>query len=230
MFRSNVVDAGAAPHQTRRNRLRSCDPRSGVAQIACHPDGTIQHDVTCLLGSLHIELAPPADEPPHGRLRDGSVIPLSRGGAFPSTEQTLAALSLVLNGGGLGQVQDITEAFSTAFRGREGDLRSLITQLDAFTRNLNDQTDDIIAATDSLNNLAGKFAAQRPVLDHALETIPDALAVLNGQRQNLVDAADRFAKFSAMVVDSVDETKENLVKELTAVGPVLESLANAGLR
>ena len=191
-------------------------------------NSTARIGLTSLLGSLHIELAPPTDVPPQGRLHNGSLIPLSRGGAFPSTEQTLAALSLVLNGGGLGQVQDITEAFSTAFRGREQDLRSMITQLDAFTRNLNDQTGDIIAATDSLNNLVGQFAANRPVLDHALETIPDALAVLNGQRQNLVDAADRFATFNAMVVDSVNETKENLVKELTEVGPVLESLANAG--
>jgi phospholipid/cholesterol/gamma-HCH transport system substrate-binding protein len=191
-------------------------------------NSTARIGLTSLLGSLHIELAPPTDVPPQGRLHNGSLIPLSRGGAFPSTEQTLAALSLVLNGGGLGQVQDITEAFSTAFRGREQDLRSMITQLDAFTRNLNDQTGDIIAASESLNNLVGQFAAKRPVLDDALETIPDALAVLNGQRQNLIDAADRFATFNAMVVDSVNETKENLVKELTEVGPVLESLANAG--
>ena len=184
--------------------------------------------LTSLLGSLHIELAPPADVPPYGKLSNGSVIPLSRGGAFPSTEQTLAALSLVLNGGGIGQVQDITEAFSTAFRGREQDLRSMLDQLDLFVRNLNDQTGDIIAATESLNDLVGKFAAQKPVLDHALETIPDALAVLAGQRENLVDAADRLAEFSALTVDSVNQTKENLVKELSDIGPVLESLANAG--
>jgi phospholipid/cholesterol/gamma-HCH transport system substrate-binding protein len=184
--------------------------------------------LTSLLGSLHIELAPPTDAAPQGRLHDGSLIPLSHGGAFPSTEQTLAALSVVLNGGGLGQVQDITEAFSTAFRGREQDVRSLIGQLDTFTRNLNDQTGDIIAATDSLNNLVEQFAAQRPVLDHALETIPDALAVLNGEQQNLVQAADQFGKFSALTVDSVNKTKDNLVKELNDVGPVLESLANAG--
>jgi phospholipid/cholesterol/gamma-HCH transport system substrate-binding protein len=184
--------------------------------------------LTSLLGSLHVELAAPTDGPPHGRLHDGSLIPLSRGGAFPSTEQTLAALSLVLNGGGLGQVQDITEAFSTAFRGREQDLRSMLEQLDLFARNLNDQTGDIIAATDSLNDLVAKFAAQRPVLDHALETVPDALAVLAGQRENLVDAADRLAQFSALTVDSVNQTKENLVKELSDIGPVLESLANAG--
>ena len=34
---------------------------------------------TSLLGSLHIELAPPTDVPPQGRLHDGSLIPLSSG-------------------------------------------------------------------------------------------------------------------------------------------------------
>lgn len=191
-------------------------------------NSTVTIGLTSILGSLHIELAPPADVAPEGRLHDGSVIPLSRGGAFPSTEQTLAALSIVLNGGGLGQVQDITEALSTAFRGREQDLRSLISQLDTFMRNVSEQTGDIIAATESLNNLVGQFAEQRPVLDHALETIPAALAVLNGERQNLVDAADQFGEFSALTVDSVNKTKDNLVKEITDLGPVLESLADAG--
>ena len=191
-------------------------------------NSTVTIGLTSILGSLHIELAPPADVAPEGRLHDGSVIPLSRGGAFPSTEQTLAALSIVLNGGGLGQVQDITEALSTAFRGREQDLRSMISQLDTFMRNVSEQTGDIIAATESLNNLVGQFAEQRPVLDHALETIPAALAVLNGERQHLVDAADQFGKFSALTVDSVNKTKDNLVKEITDLGPVLESLADAG--
>jgi phospholipid/cholesterol/gamma-HCH transport system substrate-binding protein len=183
---------------------------------------------TTILGSLHVELAPPKDVPPRGKLHDGSLIPLSHSSAYPTVEQTLAALSLVLNGGGLGQVQDITAAFSTAFRGREQDLRSLIEQLDKFTAYLNDQKGDIIAATDSLNSLVGQFAAQQPVVDRALKTIPDALAVLNSERDNLVEAADQLGKFSALTVDTVNQTKENLVKELREVGPVLESLANAG--
>ena len=191
-------------------------------------NATAKIGTTSLLGSYHIELVPPTETAPQGKLRDGSLIPLSHGGAYPSTEQTLAALSLVLNGGGIGQVQDITEALSTAFRGREQDLRSLIGQLDKFTAYLNDQKGDIIAATDSLNHLVGKFAAQKPVLDRALATIPDALAVLNGERDNLVEAADQLAKFSALTADSVNKTKENLVKELQQVGPVLESLADAG--
>ena len=183
---------------------------------------------TSLLGSLHIELAPPTDAPPKGRLHEGSLIPLSSGGAYPSTEQTLAALSLLLNGGGIGQVQDITKAFSTAFSGREQDLRSLIVQLDKFIRYLNAQKDDIIAATDSFNKLMGQFAEQRSVLDKALQTIPDALTVLKDERVRLADTLTRLGGFSALAADSVNRTKESLVAELKDAAPVLESLANAG--
>jgi phospholipid/cholesterol/gamma-HCH transport system substrate-binding protein len=183
---------------------------------------------TSLLGSKHVELVPPVNVPAQGRLHEGSLIPLSSGGAYPSTEQTLAALSLILNGGGIGQIQDITAALSTAFAGREKDLRSLIQQLDKFVGYFNDQTGDIINATTSLNNLVGQFADQKPVIDKALKTLPEALGVLKDQRQHLADALDSLGKFSALVADSVIKTKENLVKELQDLGPVLQSLADAG--
>jgi phospholipid/cholesterol/gamma-HCH transport system substrate-binding protein len=183
---------------------------------------------TSLLGSLHIELAPPTDAAPEGKLHDGSLIPLASSGKYPSTEQTLAAIALLLNGGGIGNIQDITDALSVAFTGREGDLRSLIEQLDKAIGYLNDQKDDIIAATESLNNLVGQFAAQKPVVDKALKTIPDALAVLRDQRENISEALAQLGKFSALAADSVNQTKDSLVQELKDVGPVLESLANAG--
>ncbi len=183
---------------------------------------------TSLLGSLHMELAPPTDVPPEGKLQEGSLIPLSSSGAYPTTEQTLAAISLLLNGGGVGRIQDITTAFATAFSGREDDLRSLIEQLDRFIAYNNDQKDDIIAATESLNSLVGQIADQKPVVDRALETIPDALEVLKEQRTMLADALTKFGQFSALTADSVNQTKEALVQELRDLGPVLQELADAG--
>ncbi len=183
---------------------------------------------TSLLGSLHVELAPPVDAAPQGRLRNGSVIPLSAGRAYPTTEQTMATLSLILNGGGIGQIQDITQSLSTAFAGREDDFRSLIEQVNVFIGNVRDQTQDIIDATDSLNRLVEQVAAQRPVLDKALDTIPQALAVLSDQRDSLVAALDQLGKFGALTADTVNQTRDNLVEELNDVAPVLESLANAG--
>ena len=199
---------------------------NGNVKLPANATATIGQ--TSLLGSLHIELAPPKDVAPQGVLHEGSIIPLTSGAAFPSTEQTLASVSLLLNGGGLGQIQDITQALSVAFAGRENDLRSLIQQLDTFISHVNDQKDDIIAAADSLNKLAGQFAAQRPVVDRALTSIPNALSVLKNQRDNLSDALAQLGKFSALVADSTNRTKENLVRELSDLGPVLQSLADAG--
>jgi phospholipid/cholesterol/gamma-HCH transport system substrate-binding protein len=107
-------------------------------------------------------------------------------------------------------------------------LRSAISQLDEFIGHLNEQTGDIIAATESVNGLVSQFAADKPVLDNALRTIPDALAVLSEQRTHLADALDTFGKFSALTADTVNQSKDNLVTELKDLGPVLQSLGNAG--
>lgn len=199
---------------------------NGDVNLPANASATIGQ--TSLLGSLHVELAPPTDAPPKGKLHNGSLIALADGRAYPGTDQTLAALSLLLNGGGIGQIQDITKAFSTAFAGRAQDLRNLIEQIDQFVAHLDEQTGDIVAATDSFNNLVDQFAGQKPVLDKAIRTIPDALAVLADERTNLTEALDKFGKFSALAADSVNQTKESLVKELRDIGPVLASLADAG--
>lgn len=183
---------------------------------------------TSLLGSLHVELAPPVAEPPQGRLHSGSLIALSNGGVYPSTEQTLAVTSMLLNGGGLGQIQDITGELSRAFTGRENDLRSFIKQISEFSAKLDAQKQDILAATDSLNRLAGQFAEQKPVLDRAIKVIPDALQQLSDRRENLVEAFDQFGKFSALAADILGRSKDSLVKELNDLGPVFGSLADAG--
>lgn len=183
---------------------------------------------TSLLGSMHIELSPPADEPPQGQLTDGSVIPLSRAATYPTTEQALASASILLNGGGLGQLQEINQTFAKALAGRENDMRSLLTQLDTFIASLNAQTDDIITATEKLNSLAGQVAANNATVDKALTTIPQALAVLADERTKLADAIDALGKFGAVATSTVAQTKESVVANLRNIAPVLRSLADSG--
>lgn len=192
-------------------------------------NATVSVGQTSLLGTLHVELATPPGVEAKGKLHNGSLIPLSSASAYPSTEQTLGAVSLVLNGGGLGQLQDITQTLSTAFTGREKDLRSLITQLDKFTAYLNDQKDDIVAALDSLNNLVGQVAEQKPVLDKALKTIPGALDVLKDERGKIADALRFGPKTGDLAADVLAATQDNLIKELGDLGPVEKSLADSGL-
>jgi phospholipid/cholesterol/gamma-HCH transport system substrate-binding protein len=183
---------------------------------------------TSLLGSMHIELAPPTDEPPVGELKNGSVIPLSHASMYPTTEQTLASVSILLNGGGIGQLQEINQAIAKAFAGRESDMRSLLRQLDEFIAGTNAQTDDIIAAAENLNSLAGQVAAKNPVVDRALMTVPKALAVLAQERTKIADAIDQLGKFSAIAADTIHQSKQSLVNNLRNIEPVLRSLADAG--
>ena len=199
---------------------------NGEVQLPANATATIGQ--TSLLGSLHIELAPPTDVPSEGSLRDGSLIPIDRSGKYPSTEQTLAAVSMLLNGGGIGQIQDITRELNVAFAGRADDLRNMLVQLDTFTANLDQQSDDIITATASINRLAAQFAQHDDTVRNALTTIPAAITVLKDQRANLAQSIDLLGKFSALASDSVHQTKESLVAELKALAPVLHSLADAG--
>lgn len=184
---------------------------------------------TSLLGSMHIELSPPPDDvAPEGRLKAGDVIPLDRGDQYPTTEQTLASLSFVLNGGGLGQLQEINQTLARAFSGREDQVRSLIDRIDTFVTGLNKQSDDIINAMGSLNDLAGQVADQNAVVEGALKTIPEAIKVLSGQRQQLTDALTGLGEFSRIANDAVNQSDDALVMNLRNLGPVLDSLANAG--
>ncbi|OBI73495.1 MCE family protein [Mycobacterium sp. E740] len=191
-------------------------------------NSTAKVGTTSLLGSMHIELAPPADQPPRGELKDGSVIPLSASGTYPTTEQTLAAVSILLNGGGLGQLQEINQTFAKALAGRESEMRSLLDQLDIFIGRLNEQTDDIITATENLNALAGQVAAKDDTVDRALTTIPQAIAVLADSREKIANAVHALGQFSAIATSTVQQTKESLVANLRNLAPVLRELANAG--
>ena len=183
---------------------------------------------TSLLGSMHIELAPPTDEAPSGELTNGSLIPLAATGTYPTTEQTLASVSVLLNGGGLAQLQEINQTFAKALAGRENDMRSLLTQLDIFINGLNGQTNDIIAATENLNSLAAQVAAKDQSVDNALNTIPQALAVLSDSRTKLANAITSLGQFSAIAASTADQSREALVANLRNIAPVLRSLADAG--
>ncbi|MFZ2176979.1 MAG: MCE family protein [Rhodococcus sp. (in: high G+C Gram-positive bacteria)] len=183
---------------------------------------------TSLLGSQHLELAPPTDTEPEGRLEDGDVIPIERAGAYPTTEQTLSSLSVVLNGGGIAQIQDITQELNAALGGREESIRDLLPQLDQLVTSLDQQRGDIIGAMEGIDRLAGTVNEQKATLEAALDGIPPALEVLVGQRQNLTTALVELGRLSDTATRLVDSSGEDLKANLRNLTPVLRELANSG--
>jgi virulence factor Mce-like protein len=183
---------------------------------------------TSLLGSMHLELNPPLGQPGVGRLRPGATIPLSRSSAYPSTEQTLSSLSLIVNGGGLGQIGDIIHNFSAALAGRAGALRDLINRFDTFVGTLDQQRDNIVASITALDQLAGTFAAQRDVITEALRKLPPALEVLIKERPRLTAALDHLRTFSNTATGLINDTQADLVRNLKNLEPTIKGLADVG--
>ncbi|WFR72315.1 MCE family protein [Prescottella defluvii] len=183
---------------------------------------------TSLLGSQHLELAPPVGVAPEGTLEDGDVIPLARAGVYPTTEQTLSSLSVVLNGGGLAQINDITRELNAALGGREDTIRDLLPQLDQLVGSLDQQRGEIISAMEGIDRLAGTVNKQTDTLNRALDDIPPALEVLVGQRQNLTNALVALGNFSETATRVIDESGDALKANLASLSPLLGQLASTG--
>jgi virulence factor Mce-like protein len=183
---------------------------------------------TSLLGSMHVELNPPLGQTGVGRLRPGATIPLSRSSTYPSTEQTLSSLSLVVNGGGLGQIGEIIHNFSAALSGREGAVRDLLNRLDTFVGTLDQQRDNIVTSIQALNRLAETFAGQRDVLTEALRKVPPALEVLIKERPRFTAALDHLRVFSNTAAGLINDTQADLVKNLKNLEPTIRALADVG--
>jgi phospholipid/cholesterol/gamma-HCH transport system substrate-binding protein len=178
---------------------------------------------TSLLGSQHIELSAPEGRGV-GELKDGSQIPLERTGRYPTTEEVLASLGMVVNKGNLGALQDISDELYAAVAGRAGSFTDLVPRLAELTSSLDRQTADIIAAAEGLNRFAAILARSKDSLGRTLDALPAALDVLNKNRGNIVDAFGALGSFAAVAARVLSETKTDFAADLKDLYPVIKAL------
>lgn len=183
---------------------------------------------TSLLGEKFVQLTPPPSDPSSELLADGDVIPLDRTRHATELEPVLGALSLLLNGGGVGQLQPVVEELSTAFEGREGTTKSLLQQADRLIDGLDRQRDDITRALDGLDVLTVRVAEQNDRVAAILDDLPVATAVLEQQRPQLTELLVQLDRLGTVGTDVLDQSKENLIADLLALRPTLQQLAASG--
>jgi phospholipid/cholesterol/gamma-HCH transport system substrate-binding protein len=183
---------------------------------------------TSLLGSMHLELNPPPGQSGSGRLKPGATIPLNKSSTYPSTEQTLSSLSVIINAGGFTQIGDIIHNFNAALSGHAGAVRDLLVRLDRFVGTLDQQRDSLVASIQGLNRLADTLAGQRDVITAALRKIPPALDVLIRERPRLITALDKLRVFSDTAHRLVNDAGSDLVKNLQNLEPTIRALADVG--
>lgn len=183
---------------------------------------------TSLLGEKYVELGAPAGQPAIGRLADGAVIPVDRTSRSPEVEEVFGALSMLLNGGGVAQLQSITRQLNSALHGNEPQIRALLTNIDATVADLDAHRTDISAAIDGVNRLSATLAGRDQQIGTVLDDLAPGLGVLDQQRDQLVGMLDALDTLSGVAVRTINASKDDLVADLDALAPTLRRLADAG--
>lgn len=190
-------------------------------------NSTAQLRQSSLLGEKYVQLDS-SSSAQHGTLSDGAYIPISRTNRHPQVEEVLGALSMLLNGGGLAQLQYINQEVNAALSGNEDDIRALHRNLERFTGELDGQKDDITRAIDGLNRLSGSLVGQKHNIAFALDNLGPGLKVINEQRGQLVEMLQSMDRLSEVAVETTNRSKEDTVANLRALSPILQKLAEAG--
>jgi len=134
----------------------------------------------------------------------------------------------LLNGGGVEQLQTITEELNAAAAGNEEQIRALLTNVDKAVSTLDSRKGDITRALDGVNRLSATLAGQRDQIGEVIGDIGPGLRALSEQRQQLVTMLDSLHDLSGVAVDTVDRSQADMVADLQALTPSLRKLAEAG--
>jgi phospholipid/cholesterol/gamma-HCH transport system substrate-binding protein len=193
-------------------------PENAVAQI----------QQTSLLGEKFVDLSAPPTGASSTPLASGDVIPQSRTGQNPEVEQVLGALSLLLNGGGVAQLQTITRELNTTLHGREGEARSVLRQIKLFSGQLDRHKGQIVQALRALDRLSSSLNKQRSTIDATLTELPSALRSVNSQRHDLVKMLSALAHLSGVGVHVIKLSKQSTIDTLRSLSPVLGQLQASG--
>ncbi|WP_227999263.1 MCE family protein [Nocardia australiensis] len=181
---------------------------------------------TNLLGEKFIELTKPTAPDPD-KLTDGSVIPVANTRHATEIEQVLGAMSLLLNGGGVAQLQPIITELNRALGGREDRVRSLLEQANTLIGGLDDQVDNITRAIDGLATLSNRVAAQNGQIAKILDELPEGIKILNEQRPQLISLLAQLDRVGQAGFDVLDRSKNDLITDLRALRPTLQELGRA---
>ena len=189
-------------------------------------DATASLRQSSLLGEKFVELEAPQGD--HGRLKDGAVITADRTNRHTEVEEVFGALSLLLNGGGIGQLRTINQELSSALTGNEPEIRAFLSNVNDLVTNLDDHRGDITTALDGLNQLATTLASRNEQIRGALTDLTPGLQALSDQRTALVTMLQSLDTLSTVAVDTINRSRDDMVADLKALAPILQQLAAAG--
>lgn len=185
-----------------------------------------------LLGAEYLELKDPqgsqGGDGPEELLADGDTIGLDRTQRYPETEEVLTAASLLLNGGGLPQIQTISKELNAALTGNTQQVTDVVAKVDEATGKLDAQRDQITGALEQLNNLSGTLNADQATLERALDTLPQGVRSLDENLPELQATLESFTRIERVSRTALGETGEALGRTLNNLIPITQALVDKG--
>jgi phospholipid/cholesterol/gamma-HCH transport system substrate-binding protein len=180
------------------------------------------------LGEVFVAIHPPDHPPPGPPLHDGDTIELPATEAAASVEDLLAALSTLVNGGGLAQLQTIVAELNAATDGRANQIAHLLGQTTQTMATLNARTQDIDRILAASQRLTDTLVARRDTIDTAFSDFTPAIKVLADQTDRFTKALHAAGKLSDTSDDLIDESDSDIRRLARDIGPVLDGFANLG--
>lgn len=178
------------------------------------------------LGDEFVELQEPSGHHGGPYLAAGTVLNGPATSSAPTIEDAMAALSLVLNGGGINQIETIVTNLNQTFGGRQGKIRDLLTQISTAVSSLAGQKATIDHALSAVANLSQALNTGRGAIAEGLDTITPAVTVLsneNGDVDRLLTSVNQLSDIANKVLD---RSSANLIGDIHKLVPVVDQLVS----
>lgn len=181
---------------------------------------------TSLLGTQHVELVVPP-RPSEQQLKNGDTITRKNASAYPTVERTLASVAVILNGGGIPNLELVQREILAVLDGHVDQIHEFLTRLDTFLAELNRQSGGLTRAIDSTNELLTAIANRNETLDKVLTEIPPLIEHFADTRTLFADATESLGRFSEVANRALADARANIYRNLAALQRPLKQLGRA---
>lgn len=177
------------------------------------------------LGDEYVLLRPPPN-PSATLLVSGSTVPEADTSIAPSVEDTFGALSLVLNGGGLNQLQTVVKELNNTFTGNQPQIHDLLGSIDTAVSSLaggRQAVDDALGAIQTLSaNLNANGGAQ--TIAGGIDAAAPAVTILSQANTQISALLQSLNTLGSTGVKVAQTSGQNGVNDLKDLLPVVNQL------
>ncbi len=179
---------------------------------------------TSLLGEKFVELRPPEEAAGDGILVDGSEI--TKASEAPELEFVAEELVNVLAGVATNDLSTLIETGAVGFGGRAAELGSLIDSLAVVSSTLADQTDDIVAIIDSLDQATATLAGGSSRVDQLLVNLADTTQLLSDNRELTLQTLRDLTRLASSQNEIVFQPfRDDLDRQIGQLDAILQVVA-----